>query len=284
MNINDFKTLLINRSEIEKILGKTISVENSVNDYLEDYRLFPELSLHDVTCLILNMWPRDWEARHHPRYETIKEAIKQSAERGYIHARIENDINGNIEDIFLTHEVAEKWARTYGLKWNVPPYQKPLEVDRDNSQIIELRGQSAPSINSTELQEEKAKNTQLQAENERLKAELKAQQDRMAELEQKLQQSAVDSEPVLGSAKATRISKIQRDIFTLLVLKNYQGLESRNALFDVINAELREQGINNKGASYQTFDNLIDENIRLTKTGLDGKQASHSPFPIKITK
>ena len=131
---------------------------------------------------------------------------------------------------------------------------------------------------------EKAQNTQLQAENERLKAELKAQQDRMAELEQKLQQSAVDSESVLENGKATRISKIQRDIFTLLILKNYQGMESRNALFDVINADLKEQGINNKGASYQTFDNLIDENIRLTKIGLDGKQISHSPFPSKITK
>lgn len=131
---------------------------------------------------------------------------------------------------------------------------------------------------------EKAQNTQLQAENERLKAELKAQQDRMAELEQKLQQGAVDSEPVLENGKATRISKIQRDIFTLLILKNYQGMESRNALFDVINADLKEQGINNKGASYQTFDNLIDENIRLTKIGLDGKQISHSPFPSKITK
>lgn len=138
------------------------------------------------------MWPKDWNAHQHPRYETIKEAIKQSAERGYISARIENDINGNVEDVFLTHEAAEKWARTYGLKWNVPPYRKPLEVARDNSQIIELKDQSDLSVNSTELQEEKAKNTQLQAENERLKAELKTQQDRMAELEQKLQQSAVD--------------------------------------------------------------------------------------------
>jgi len=42
MDINDFKTLLINRSEIENILGRTISVKNSDNDYLEDYRLFPE--------------------------------------------------------------------------------------------------------------------------------------------------------------------------------------------------------------------------------------------------
>lgn len=282
MDINDFKTLLINRSEIENILGRTISVKNSDNDYLEDYRLFPELSLHDVACLILDIWPKDWNAHQHPRYETIKEAIKQSAERGYIRARIENDINGNVEDVFLTHEVAEEWARTYGLKWNVPPYRKPLEVARDNSQIIELKDQSDISINSTKLQEEKAKNTQLQAENERLKAEnaeLKAQLQDNAQ-----RQSAVDSEPVLGNGKVTRISKIQRDIFTLLILKNYQGMESRNALFDVINADLKEQGINNKGASYQTFDNLIDENIRLTKIGLDGKQISHSPFPSKITK
>ncbi|WP_118856577.1 hypothetical protein [Haemophilus haemolyticus] len=129
---------------------------------------------------------------------------------------------------------------------------------------------------------EKAQNTQLQAENERLKAEnaeLKAQLQDNAQ-----RQSAVDSESVLENGKATRISKIQRDIFTLLILKNYQGMESRNALFDVINADLKEQGINNKGASYQTFDNLIDENIRLTKIGLDGKQISHSPFPSKITK
>ena len=167
MDINDFKTLLINRSEIENILGRTISVKNSDNDYLEDYRLFPELSLHDVACLILDIWPKDWNAHQHPRYETIKEAIKQSAERGYIRARIENDINGNVEDVFLTHEVAEEWARTYGLKWNVPPYRKPLEVARDNSQIIELKDQSDLSINSTELQEEKAKNKQIHHQNER---------------------------------------------------------------------------------------------------------------------
>ena len=220
MNINDFKTLLINRSEIENILGRTISVKNSDNDYLEDYRLFPELSLHDVTCLILDMWPKDWNAHQHPRYETIKEAIKQSAERGYISARIENDINGNVEDVFLTHEAAEKWARTYGLKWNVPPYRKPLEVARDNSQIIELKDQSDLSVNSTELQEEKAKNTLLQTENERLKAELKAQQDRMTELEQKLQQGAVDSEPVLENAKAYDVRERETHLLMIGALSN----------------------------------------------------------------
>lgn len=108
---------------------------------------------------------------------------------------------------------------------------------------------------------------------------------RIVEIESQLQkQREVDTKPILKNAKTTRISQPQRDIFSLLVLKNYQGMESRNALFDVINADLKEQGINNKGASYQTFDNLIDENIRLTKIGLDGKQILYSPFPSKITK
>ncbi|RDE94399.1 hypothetical protein DPW03_11075 [Aggregatibacter aphrophilus] len=148
--------------------------------------------------------------------------------------------------------------------------RKNAEINKLNARITELENTHIDTEKDSII-------AQLQLEN----AEL---QTRISELENKAQQSAVDSESVLGNAKATRISKIQRDIFTLLVLKNYQGLESRNALFDVINADLKEQGINNKGASYQTFDNLIDENIRLTKTGLDGKQTSHSPFPIKITK
>ena len=149
-------------------------------------------------------------------------------------------------------------------------------------QAIELENLSKPVIDSTELQEEKAKNAQLQAEIERLKAEnaeLKAQLQDDAQ-----QQSAVDSEPTLGNAKTTRISQPQRDIFSLLVAKNYQGQPSRNSLFDAINADLEATGINNKGVSYPTFDNLIDEALRLTKTSLDGKQIQYSPFPSKITK
>ena len=92
--------------------------------YLEELQIIPRIIFARCRLLILDIWPKDWNAHQHPRYETIKEAIKQSAERGYIRARIENDINGNVEDVFLTHEVAEEWARTYGLKWNVPPYRK----------------------------------------------------------------------------------------------------------------------------------------------------------------
>lgn len=77
-----------------------------------------------------------------------------------------------------------------------------------------------PAIDSTELQAEKAKNTQLQAENERLKAELKAQQDRMAELEQKLQQSAVDSEPVLEKCKAYDVRERETHLLMIGALSN----------------------------------------------------------------
>jgi len=90
----------------------------------------------------------------------------------------------------------------------------------DNSQIIELKDQSDLSINSTELQEEKAKNTQLQAENQRLKAELKAQQDRMTEFEQKLQQSAVDSEPILENAKAYDVRERETHLLMIGAFSN----------------------------------------------------------------
>ena len=67
---------------------------------------------------------------------------------------------------------------------------------------------------------EKAQNTQLQAENERLKAELKAQQDKMAELEQKLQQGAVDSEPVLENAKAYDVRERETHLLMIGALSN----------------------------------------------------------------
>lgn len=50
--------------------------------------------------------------------------------------------------------------------------------------------------------EVEAENERLKAKAEELEAKVKAQQDRMTELEQKLQQSTVDSEPVLENAKA----------------------------------------------------------------------------------
>lgn len=170
MNINDFQTLLINRNEIEKILGKTITRLNSEDDYLEDYRMFAELSLHDVTCLLLGLHPKDWNAHQHYRYEVIREAIQQSAENSYIPARIETDINGNTTDVFLTHETAAKWAKTHGLKWNVPPYRQIINDNVDD-----------PTQAATILQQsEEIK--RLQAENAELKAQLKKKEQQQSSI------------------------------------------------------------------------------------------------------
>ena len=101
--------------------------------------------------------------------------------------------------------------------WYYKEEKRALELAKfENTQET----QSELSVNSTELQEEKAKNTLLQTENERLKAELKAQQDRMTELEQKLQQGAVDSEPVLENAKAYDVRERETHLLMIGALSN----------------------------------------------------------------
>ncbi|WP_045414462.1 hypothetical protein [Rodentibacter pneumotropicus] len=102
-------------------------------------------------------------------------------------------------------------------------------------------------------------------------------QAKITELENQLQaqQSEVDSKEVLPvESKLQRISRPQRDIFTLLTVNNYPTCQSRNDLFSRINADLQAKGITTKDIQYSTLDNLIDEDIRL---GMPKK----SPFPPK---
>lgn len=194
----DFQHLLLNRREIEKLLDIDLSKLVSDEDQsLNDYAMFPVIPLEEVIGIFLGLNPTELNRnRRNSRYWTIFKAIEKAVRRGDISAEIEQDfdINGNeIQfDIFLSHEVAENWAKTHGLKWNIPPYRKPLEDAEGNNQAIELENQSKSVIDSTELQEEKAKNAQLQSEIERLKAEnaeLKAQLQDNAQ-----RQSAVDSD------------------------------------------------------------------------------------------
>ncbi|OBX07115.1 hypothetical protein [Gallibacterium genomosp. 3] len=73
-------------------------------------------------------------------------------------------------------------------------------------------------------------------------------------------------------SKDTRISQAQRDIFALLVTKNYSDLQTRNKLFMAINLDMKENGIRVNEINYSTFNNLIDEDLKV-----NGK----SPFPPK---
>lgn len=70
----------------------------------------------------------------------------------------------------------------------------------------------------------------------------------------------------------SRISQAQRDLFSLLVMNCYPDFQSRNALFEAINADLRRKGIRQADIQYPTFDRLIDERLRIN---------NKSPFPPK---
>ncbi|WP_212746095.1 SlyX protein [Mannheimia varigena] len=62
-----------------------------------------------------------------------------------------------------------------------------------------------------------------------------------------------------------RISVQQKQLFALLVKKCYSNLDSRNKVFEVINADLKEAGIRNTAIKADTFYKLIDESADFTK-------------------
>lgn len=157
----------------------------------------------------------------------------------------DHDINGyEIQyDIALSHSVAEQWAKTHGLLWNVPPYK-----------AVNINTQTAD--NSELVQQITAKDEEIA----RLKAEIVA-------LKQQTQSVTQGNEPTQG-----RISQPQRDLMTLLVMNCYDERQSRNDLFNAINADLREKGIRTSEIKYSTLDKLIDEEIRIN---------NKSPFPPK---
>lgn len=112
---------------------------------------------------------------------------------------------------------------------------------------------------------------------EQIQREWQEKADRIAELEQQLEELKQKLEqskqlPPMEEVKQNRISQPQRDIFTLLVMNNYQNYQSRNSLFEAINAEMKAKGIRASDIKYPTLDNLIDDNLRINKI---------SPFPPK---
>lgn len=253
MNLNDFQNLLLNREELEKALGVTINKANVNNDFSEDYKMFAELRLHDVVCLYLDLHPLNWNAEQHPRYEVIYNAIQQSAENNSIPARIERDINGNITDVYLTHDTAKQWAKIHGLKWNVPPY-RPLIAEPDTT---------TNNNNPDEI-------ARLNAIIEQQAKEITELKDEIDNL--KKPETAQATQPPTVEEKQNRISQPQRDIFTLLVMNNYQNCQSRNRLFEAINADMKVKGIRTSDIKYPTLDNLIDDNLKINNI---------SPFPPK---
>ena len=107
----------------------------------------------------------------------------------------------SVDDIFVS---VNDLKSIYPVLTEILPKERCIFVDKglfcSMDRVNPAHESTEKYLNSTELQEEKAQNAQLQEEIERLKAEnaeLKAQLQDNAQ-----RQSAVDSEPVLENAKA----------------------------------------------------------------------------------
>lgn len=161
-NENDFKSLLINKREIELALGVSINLKtkddnnklnNSLNS-LSTYAMMPEIPIEDVICIFLEIPFGDRPIE----YELIYTALTDAIENNRIKGRAEHDYYGNAS-YFISHDTAKRWAKTYGLNWNVPNYKDPnntivedtLEKDTDlvkkleqaDQRIAELKQQLA---------------------------------------------------------------------------------------------------------------------------------------------
>lgn len=91
------------------------------------------------------------------------------------------------------------------------------------------------------------------------------EKDEIAQLKAELaeKQNIIDS---LNTAEAKgRISSPQKQLFALLVKKCYSGIKTRNKLFEVINADLKAEGISTNRIATDTFYRLIDEDSDITK-------------------
>ncbi|MGC6324209.1 hypothetical protein ACMXY9_02355 [Pasteurella multocida] len=253
------KKLFIKKSDIENALDISLDgiptkkfsfMENKSNqlaaleDYLKPYALMDRFTLDESIALLLGEYPDNpnSDIKYHYLYDSIRKLLKREIENGNL-----NNLGGITEtSIDISHSELEQWAKRNSYKWILPPYNL---------------------LTTNQNQEQKDLNTQ---EKDWQIAEL---QNRIAELEKenfKLTETrAVENN--IGST--SRISTPQRAVFSLLVMKCYSDCSTRNELFSVINAELKEKGIINKDIQYTTLDKLIDEGLRINNL---------SPFPSKI--
>lgn len=103
-----------------------------------------------------------------------------------------------------------------------------------------------------------------------LRQQLTAKDEEIARLKEEI--AELKKAQPAGKIQQERISQPQRDLFTLLVMNCYGERQSRNDLFNAINADLRAKGIRTSEVKYSTFDKLIDNEIRIN---------NKSPFPPK---
>lgn len=142
-NQYSFQTTLLNKTEIEQALGIKIDLKKDDSLSLEYYAMFEHIPLDEVICIFLGLDHNKRSYKKNDNFHTIYRAIETQVRNGSLPAKVEqdHDINGHeIQyDISLSHKVAEQWAKTHDLLWNVPPY-RAVEINTqtaDNSELLQ---------------------------------------------------------------------------------------------------------------------------------------------------
>lgn len=175
---------------------------------------------------------------------TAKDYLSENFHNVYIsRSRIEDLLKIQIPLPFETklEHIQQKVRHTAMALTNTDEFVKNTDINKSPVGLAERLVFEETLRNQTEqIAEQQAEIDRLKAENEHLRS------------------NQTKAEP----NTRTRISAAQRAIFGLLYSKVYQDEAvgfSRNKLTDVINADLAELGHKN-GISYNTIDNLIDNN------------------------
>ncbi|HDR1186752.1 hypothetical protein [Pasteurella multocida] len=265
---------------------------NSTTDYSEiaTYLLI-KLEPHDIRKTDDDLWGNEafnvWESEHGIKTYLMPDSISdkpQAVDTSYFLTALE--VVREDKNLLLFDDNAK--AIDY-----LDEHQKNIFVDRKQIEsILNINTLDEKALNNKYQNkitvavgmaltktDEFIKNTDINkspvglAERLVMQQQIAELQNRIAELEKenfKLTETrAVENN--IGST--SRISTPQRAVFSLLVMKCYSDCSTRNELFSVINAELKEKGIINKDIQYTTLDKLIDEGLRINNL---------SPFPSKI--
>lgn len=154
-------------------------------------------------------------------------------------------------------------------------FTAPIEINKKD--VIILRGDILDLIS---MIEDENKNAHIRLEHNSSPKITEGKSEPLQQLTAKDEEIARLKEEIAelkkvqpaGKIQQERISQPQRDLFTLLVMNCYGERQSRNDLFNAINADLRAKGIRTSEVKYSTFDKLIDNEIRIN---------NKSPFPPK---
>ncbi|UXN36904.1 hypothetical protein N8E87_12255 [Avibacterium paragallinarum] len=277
--------LLIKKSDIEKALGVTIKKKAVVQGDLEPYLPRKTLNFYECIALFQGISPANYvssnDINFHPMLHTLEEKILDGElANSEVHAF--DEFNG-IFEASIDRKSAEIFALKYGYEWPLPSLQSVECAERKDKSFSNQRHQDETRIVELEKQ-----NLCLEAENIKLEENLRETLARLRQFEQiaekarelkqsekaqieQLQQNKNQLNQTIAN-QDSRISQAKRDLFSLLVMKCYPDFQSRNSLFEAINADLKEKGIRQADIQYPTFDRLIDERLRIN---------NNSPFPPK---